>query len=87
MISNSHIHEMLISKKGPFTQFFYVSKGRLCLHFNLENHIIFEGIYARGDNKQLAKLAKCFKYEVLPRPQLKHVNYTSLRGKLANLFN
>lgn len=87
MLSNNHIHEMLISKKGPFTQFYYVKENRFCLALNCFNHIIFQGIYAYGDNRQLYKLAKCFKYEVLPRPQLKHVNYTSLRGKLANLFN
>lgn len=77
------------STKGAFTQFVELlpKHNHLYVAAFCKQHCIFEGIYAKGTYNQLKKLAKRFNYEVLPRPQLKHVKYTSLRGELANLFN
>lgn len=74
---------------GLFTQFTEVSvRGKyLLVYFFVGTHPIFQGIYARGNRKQLLKLAKQFKYEILPRPQLKKLKYTTLRNEVANLFN
>lgn len=74
---------------GLFTQFVEVSPRHHDMYVAVfcKQQCIFEGTYARGAYKQLKKLAKLFKYEVLPKPQLKHVRYTTLRSEIANLFN
>lgn len=75
--------------KGVFTQFTEVSiRGKyLLVYFFVDTHPIFQGVYARGRVSQLRKLAKQFKYCLLPKPQLRDVRYTTLRSELANIFN
>lgn len=74
---------------GVFTQFVEVSPRRNAMYvaFFCKQQCIFEGIYARGPRKQLKKLAVKFKYEVLPRPQLRKVRYTTLGSELANVHS
>lgn len=74
---------------GVFTSFCEVSPRRHAMYVAVfcKKQCILEGIYARGNRKQLLKLAKQFKYEILPRPQLKNLKYTTLRNEVANLFN
>ena len=75
--------------KGVFTQFTEVSvRGKyLLVYFFVGTHPIFQGVYARGNLKQLRKLAKQFKYQLLPKPQFKGIKYTTLRSELAGVFN
>lgn len=74
---------------GIITQFVEVSPRHHDMYVVAfcKKQCIFEGIYAYGTRKQLLRLAKRFRYEILPKPQLKRVKYTTLRSEVSNLFN
>lgn len=77
MLSYHLTNGLPVAKRGNLSQFIEVKHNRLLVFFYCGNKIIFHGVYARGKLKQLRKLEKAFKYKLLPRPQLKGIEYTT----------
>lgn len=80
MLSYHLTNGLPVARKGNLSQFIEVKHNRLLVFFYCGQKIIFHGVYARGKLKHLRKLAKTFKYKLLPRPQIRGVEYVPVQN-------